>query len=100
MPCLELRAPLSEIFTISHCEAVSGLTCRIRYNGKRPLPSEVFFYGLDAKGKTACRPIRLIYPRLKPGEVGSATFFLNACSDSSERVVLEGKWNGPYKNPY
>lgn len=98
IPCLELEPALNEIFIIDQCEAVSGLTCRIRYNGKKPLPSEVYFFDFDDKGRQRCKPTRLIYPQLRSGKTGLATF-LDRCPYSPERMVLKGKWEGPYKDP-
>ena len=99
IPCLELQRELSEIFVIDDCEPMSGLSCRIRYNGEKPLPSEVFFYDIDAKGQQLCKPTRLIYPHLKPGESGRATF-LDRCNAVPDHMILKGKWHGPYKDPY
>ena len=98
--CLKLEPALKEIFTINRCQEISGLTCRIHYNGKKPLPSEVFFFDFDSKGRQLCRkPTRLIYPYLKPGET-DATTFLDRCPHSPDYMVLKGKWNGPYKDSY
>jgi hypothetical protein len=97
-PVIELRGRLHEIFTVSGCAYISGLTCRISYNGKAPLPSEVFFVGYDATGAPDGSKVRLIYPRLEVGEFGQATFRIR--SSSPAKLVLEGSWDGPWKNPY
>jgi hypothetical protein len=97
-PELVLQDRLATIFTIDRCEYISGLTCRIRYNGKAPLPSEVFFVEVDAEEKAPRSRVRLIYPRLKSGESGKATFRLR--SSSAARIILTGEWKGPWKNPY
>ena len=93
IPCVELEPALKEIFTISQCERISGLTCRITYDGKKPLPREVFFSDLDANGRQLCKTSRLIYPSLKPGESGRVTF-LDPCDVSADRLMLRGKWDG------
>ena len=97
-PTFELQDGLADIFSVYDCEYISGMTCRIHYNGKKPLPSEVFFTGYDSSDKAGGEPVRLIYPQLNPGETGSATFRIR--SSSPTRVVLRGKWEGPWRNPY
>ena len=69
-PVLELRGRVADIFTFYQAEWISGLTCRVKYNGKRPLPSRVFFSEYDENGKQTSERIRLIYPRLNSGESG------------------------------
>lgn len=69
-PTFKLKGRLAEIFTISDCKWISGLTCRIKYKGKYPLPSEVFFIEYDKKGKKLGRRTRFICPHLKSGERG------------------------------
>lgn len=98
VPVMKLTGDLQKIFSITDCQAISGLTCRISYNGKLPLPSEVFFVELDKDGNVVGKKTRLIYPKLKPGETGYATFRIN--SASTVTIVLSGIWKGPYKNPY
>jgi hypothetical protein len=98
VPVMKLTGDLQKIFNITDCHAISGLTCRISYNGKLPLPSEVFFIELDKAGNVVGKRTRLIYPKLKRGESGYATFRVNGTSTSM--IVLTGVWEGPYKNPY
>ncbi|MFZ3200496.1 MAG: hypothetical protein WA175_05030 [Candidatus Acidiferrales bacterium] len=50
-PEFELKGKLAKIFRLSHCEYISGLTCRIHYNGALALPSELFFTEFDDHGK-------------------------------------------------
>jgi hypothetical protein len=97
-PRVELDARLKKIFSVSDCQYISGLTCKIHYNGKEPLPSEVYFRALDAKGKPFGKRTRLIYPHLKPGESGLGTFRLPA--DDPTRIRLEAVGSGPWKDPY
>jgi hypothetical protein len=97
-PTFKLKGRLAEIFAISDCQWISGLTCRIRYNGRYALPSEVFFTEYDVKGKRLGRRTRLIYPHLKAGERGYATFRLRSGCPST--IELEGIWKGEWKNPY
>jgi hypothetical protein len=98
IPQFKLVGKLSKIFSVSRCEYISGLTCHIHYNGKLPLPSEVFFTEFDEHGKKAGPRVRLIYPELKPGETGVATFRIRLGRPA--KIVLEGEWNGPWRNPY
>ena len=73
------------------------MTCKITYNGKSPLPSEVFFTEVDSDGH-AGKKTRLIYPNLKAGERGAATFRIHAGEPA--KIILAGVWDGPWKNPY
>jgi hypothetical protein len=97
-PSIDLQGQLAEIFSVTDCEYISGLTCRIHYNGKAPLPSDVFFVAYDAGGKPDGAKVRLIYPRLEPGESGRATFRIR--SSSPTKLVLQGLWDGPLRSPY
>jgi hypothetical protein len=98
LPSMELEPRLAAIFAVTRCEFMSGMTCRITYNGKSPLPSEVYFTEYDESGKALGQRTRLIYPKLEKGESGRATFRLRASNPT--RVVLSGTWNGPWRNPY
>ena len=98
LPRLEVDEKLGQILSFSSCEYISGLTCRVRYNGKAPLPSEVFFTEFDGVGKQAGGKTRLIYPRLASGESGAATFRLK--SSSPARIRLQALWEGSWKSPY
>jgi hypothetical protein len=98
LPKIELKGKLSEIFTVTHCEYISGLTCRIHYNGKLPLPSRVFFNEFDQRGQSGGPRVRLIYPELKSGETGRATFRTRLGRPA--KIVLEGEWKGPWQDPY
>jgi hypothetical protein len=97
-PEIVLQGHLKEIFEVCGCEYISGMTCRIGYNGRRPLPSRVFFTEFDDKGHVAGREVRLLYPKLEPGETGFATFRIRLSSPA--RISLRGEWKGPWKNPY
>ena len=97
-PTLELLGQLKDTFTISKCEYVSGMTCQIKFTGTHPLPSRVYFVEFDEKGKQAGREVRLLYPRLEPGQTGSATFRIRLSSPTSVR--LRGEWKGPWQAPY
>ena len=98
-PHIELSLRLSEIFVFSDCRWISGMTCKITYNGKSRLPSEVFFTEFDSYGEQLGRRTRLIYPNLAPGERGAATF-LSRNTGNPARIVLDAAWDGPWKNPY
>lgn len=97
-PVFVLKDKLQGIFAISHCQFISGLTCKVTYNGKAPLPSEVFFTEFDAEGHRAGKRVRLIYPHLNPGERGAATFRLRSSNPAT--IELTGVWDGPWKDPY
>jgi hypothetical protein len=97
-PRFELEGKLAKIFTVTDCEYISGMTCRIHYNGVLPLPSQVFFTEFDERGHKAGARVRLIYPKLAPGETGRATFRLRASSPA--KIVLQGEWKGLWQNPY
>jgi hypothetical protein len=98
IPMFQLAGKLAKIFSIQECEYISGLTCRIRYNGAAPLPSEVYFTEFNQQGRKAGPHVRLIYPKLKPGETGAATFRIRLAEPA--KIVLQGEWNGPWRNPY
>jgi hypothetical protein len=98
VPTFQLTTRLAKIFSIQKCEYISGLTCKIHYNGAGPLPSQVFFTEFDENGDKAGPRIRLIYPELKPGETGTATFRIRLAEPA--KVVLQGEWNGPWRDPY
>jgi hypothetical protein len=98
IPEFELKGNLAKIFSISECEFISGLTCRIHYNGAMPLPSEVFFTELDEHGKQSGARVRLIYPEVKKGETAVATFRIRMANPA--KIVLEGEWKGPYRDPH
>ena len=102
VPKLKLEGDLSKIFAIptSKCQAISGLTCRITYNGRLPLPSEVFFEETSTDGKKLSKPVRLIYPHLKKGETGVATFRISSHNTVTTTITLIAKWEGPWENPY
>ena len=96
-PVLELRGRVAEIFTFYNAEWISGLTCRIKYNGKKPLPSNVFFAEYDENGKQMSERIRLIYPKLNSGESGYATFRVKR---HASKIVIWSEGDGPWKSPY
>jgi len=97
-PRFELQGKLSATLTVSGCEYISGMTCKVSYTGTNPLPSRVYFVEFDEAGHQAGREVRLLYPRLEPGETGSATFRIRLSSPA--RVRLRGEWKGPWQSPY
>jgi hypothetical protein len=97
-PTLELLGQLKDIFAVGKCEYISGMTCKIKYTGSHPLPSRVYFVEFDEAGKLAGAEVRLLYPRLEPGETGAATFSTRLSSPT--KVRLRGEWKGPWQNPY
>jgi len=97
-PRFELKGKLAKIFTVTDCEYISGMTCRIHYSGELPLPSRVFFTEFDERGQKAGARVRLIYPKLGSGETGRATFRIRLSRPA--KIVLEGEWKGPWRDPY
>jgi hypothetical protein len=97
-PRLVLHGKLATTLVIDHCEYISGMTCRIRLKETAALPSRVFFTEYDSAGKQVGRKVRLIYPKLNPGESGKATFRLRSSIPS--KIVLRGEWKGPWRDPY
>jgi hypothetical protein len=94
-----LETRLAQAIEIFDCKAISGMTCRIGLRSDaKALPSEIFIQSFDVKGRKVGRPIRLIYPELKKGEKGWATFRIERSSEFSLR--LTARWDGPWKNPY
>jgi hypothetical protein len=96
IPSFELKGNLAKTFSISGCEFISGLTCRLHYNGVMPLPSEVLFTEFDENGKQGGPRIRLLYPAMKKGETGLATFRIRTVNPA--KIVLSGEWKGPYQD--
>ncbi len=97
-PKITLQGNLAKIFTVTGCEYISGLTCRVHYNGKLPLPSQVFVTEFDDHGKQAGARVGLIYPELKSGETGRATFRIRSARPA--KIILQAEWNGPWQDPY
>jgi hypothetical protein len=97
-PRLVLNGRLSDTFLFDQCEYISGMTCRITLKAGRTLPSQVFFTEFDGAGKQVKRKVRLVYPNLKPGESGRATFRLR--SGTPSKIVMYGEWKGAWKSPY
>ena len=98
LPKFELEGRLAKIFEVTDCEYISGITCRIHYNGALPLPSHVFFTEFDEQGQRSGKRVRLIYPKLEPGEKGRATLRIRLARPA--KIVLQGEWNGPWQDPY
>jgi hypothetical protein len=74
------------------------MTCHITLKKGAEIPSRVFLQALDSRNQPLGKRRLLIYPELKDGEGGWATF-LRAPSGTNT-VVLTGEWNVPYRNPY
>jgi hypothetical protein len=94
LPKIEIVGVAAEIFTVSGCSWVSGLSCDFQYNGKKPLPSRVVFFEYSEDGEIIGGPTVLVYPRL---EVGQATFRLHA---SPAKIVVHGQGPGPWESPF
>jgi hypothetical protein len=95
-PILELKGRVAEIFTFYDAEYISGMTCRIKYNGIKPLPSNVFFSEYDNESKEISHKVKLIYPELKAGESGYATFRING---HPSKLVIWSEGEGPWESP-
>lgn len=96
---LVLKGRLIDTFAFSRCEAISGMTCHIALKNGAQLPSRVFVQALDSRNQPLGKRRLLIYPELKAGEAGSATFPLKL-PDGTKTVILTGEWNGPYRSAY
>ena len=98
--CYELiiTGRLIDTFEFSKCDAISGMTCHIALKKGAQLPSRVFMQGLDSRNQPLGKRRLLIYPELKAGEGGWATFL--RVPSGATTVVLAGQWNGPYRDPY
>lgn len=109
-PKIELEERLAEILSFDKCKWISGLTCKVRYNGKHPLPRKIMMSAYNEQGtrlefsvrnqrgkRIHVFKARLIYPKLDAGETGIATFRVGG---DSARIVLRGLWDGPYEDPY
>src|SRR3954469_13592007 len=77
-PLLVLEGRLANTLVFDRCEYISGMTCRITLKRNATLPSRVFFSEYGKSEKQLGRKLRLIYPNLKPGESGRATFRLQS----------------------
>jgi hypothetical protein len=95
---LVLSGRLIDTFEFSKCEAISGMTCHIALKNGAQLPSRVFMQGLDSQNRTLGEKRLLVYPELKAGEGGRATFL--RVPSGANTVVLTGEWHGPYRDPY
>ncbi len=93
-PGIKLDPALARIFSVDRCQWISGLTCKITYNGKGPLPSRVFFTEFDAQGRAVGPRVTLIYPHLNPSERGAATFRITSASPASLRLTAQ--WGGAW----
>jgi hypothetical protein len=89
---------LIETFEFSKCDAISGMTCHIALKKGAQLPSRVFIQALDSRNQPLGKRRLLIYPELKDGERGWATFL--RVPNGAKTVVLTGEWNGQYRDPY
>ena len=49
-------------------------------------------------GKAGGPDVRLLYPRLEPGETGSGTFRIRLSFPA--KVRRRGDWKGPWQDPY
>ncbi len=84
VPDIKLTGDLQKIFIVDDCHAISGLTCKITYNGKLPLPSEIYFIEYNKAGTVVGKKTRLIYPEfyLKALEKGPTGKKLNKSFES------------------
>jgi hypothetical protein len=95
---LILTGRLIDTLEFSNCDAISGMTCHIILKRGAQLPSRIFMQAMDSRNQPLGTRHLLIYPELKDGEGGSATFL--RIPEGTRSVVLAGEWNGPYRNPY
>ena len=95
---LIITGRLIDTFEFSKCDAISGMTCHIALKKGAQLPSRVFMQALDSRNQPSGKRRLLIYPELKDGERGWATFL--RVPNGAKTVVLTGEWNGQYRDPY
>ncbi len=95
---LIITGRLIDTFEFSKCDAISGMTCHIALKKGAQLPSRVFMQALDSRNQPLGKRRLLIYPELKDGEGGWATFL--RVPNGAKTVVLTGEWNGQYRDPY
>ena len=98
LPELELAGQLSSTLEFSDCEFISGLSCAIKLKNNAILPSKIFVQELNQIGSIPSKKYRLIYPNIKPNEIGHATFKL--INSNPKKLILTGVWSGEYANPY
>ncbi len=95
---LILTGRLIDTLEFSNCDAISGMTCHVILKRGAQLPSRIFMQALDSRNQPLGKRHLLIYPELKDGEGGFATFL--GTPGGTQTVVLTGEWNGPYRNSY
>jgi hypothetical protein len=91
-----VRGKLARILKVSDCRAISGMTCRIQFIKAAALPSRIRLQEQDNHNKQIGKKF-LIYPDLRSGEKGLATFRLGS---PETVVVLTGEWKGPWRDEY
>jgi len=89
MPDLVLSGRLADTLSVSDCELISLFTCKISIKQGQVMPSRIYFMEIAQNGGAASQKIQLIYPRLKPGQSGKATFHANA---EATQLFLWGEW--------
>lgn len=92
IPSLELSKRLAKVISLTHCAAISGMTCRLTLLVPGMLPSKILYQGLDKDGNPIGYEHRLTYPDLeKNGWLsGMATFF--KYEGNPARFRLRGVW--------
>lgn len=95
-PSIILTGNLAKWMEIAECKAISGMTCRIWFKRGGTLPSRIFVQESDSQGRPTGKKRALIYPNLKTGEKGWATFHLSRAN----AIVLTGEWKGSWKSAY
>ncbi|THB68135.1 MAG: hypothetical protein D6B27_03205 [Gammaproteobacteria bacterium] len=74
VPTIKQKESLGNIFTFLNCSYLSGLTCKVKYNGKQLLSQKIYYSQYNLKGEFINKKL-LIYPKLNPDEFGIVTFF-------------------------
>jgi hypothetical protein len=95
-PAIVLKGRLADQVDVLECRAVSGMTCHITFRQGQVLPSHIFLQEVDSHQRPVTKRRALIYPNLKAGERGWASFRISL----EHTVVLTGEWRGPWRNAY
>ena len=89
IPVIKLEGKLKELFTVSNCKYISGLSCKFNFNENQPPPNSIFYSQFDSKGNFLNKK-KLIYPYLNKGKSGIGTISIH---ESTTTLVFEGKWS-------
>lgn len=94
-----IQASLAQAIEIWDCKAVAGMTCRIGLRSDaKGLPSQIFIQAFDQNGKELGVPVPLVYPILRRGQQGLATFNITR-GGQLKSIRLTARWDSAGKKP-